>query len=330
MLPTTMQAIAIREPGGPEVLELVERPVPLPGPGEVLVRVAAAGVNRPDVLQRRGHYPPPPGASDLPGLEVAGIVESLGEGVARWRPGDRVCALLAGGGYAGFVAVPEGQCLAVPAGLSLTEAAALPETSLTVWHNVWQRAALQPGEVLLVHGGASGIGVMAIQIARAFGHRVVVTAGTPEKCAACEGLGAERAIHYKSEDFVAVAREVTQGRGVDVVLDMVAGEYLARDLACLSLDGRIAIIAILGGRQATLDVGQVLARRATILGSTLRNRPLAWKSALCREVEAHVWPHVAAGRVRAILDSTYPLAQAGEAHVRMESDAHVGKIVLVT
>jgi NADPH2:quinone reductase len=330
MLPTTMQAIAIREPGGPEVLELVERPVPVPGPGEVLVRIAAAGVNRPDVLQRRGHYPPPPGASDLPGLEVAGIVESLGEGVARWQPGDRVCALLAGGGYAGFVTVPEGQCLAVPAGLSLTEAAALPETSLTVWHNVWQRAALQPGEVLLVQGGASGIGVMAIQIARAFGHRVLATAGTPEKCAACEGLGAERAIHYKSEDFVAVAREVTQGRGVDVVLDMVAGEYLARDLACLALDGRIAIIAILGGRHATLDVAQVLARRATLLGSTLRNRPPAWKSALCREVEAHVWPHVVAGRVRAVLDSTYPLAQAREAHARMESGDHVGKIVLVT
>ncbi len=327
-LPTTMPAVAIRTPGGPEVLELTERAVPVPGPGEVLVRVAAAGVNRPDCLQRRGLYPPPAGASDLPGLEVAGTVVALGPGVARWRLGDRVCALLAGGGYAGFAVAPEGQCLPVPVGLSCIEAAALPETVFTVWHNVWQRARLQPGETLLVHGGASGIGVAAIQIGRALGHRVFVTAGTPEKCAACEHLGAERAIDYRHEDFAAVVRDLTQGRGVDVILDMVAGDYLPRDLACLADDGRVALIALQGGSRATVDLAALLMRRLTVMGSTLRARPVAFKAALAREVETHVWPQVAAGRVRAVIDSTFPLARAGEAHARMEAGLHTGKIVL--
>jgi NADPH2:quinone reductase len=327
-LPTTMPAIAIAAPGPAEVLTPVARAVPQPAEDEVLIEVAAAGVNRPDVLQRQGKYPPPPGASDLPGLEVAGTVVALGAGVSRWRLGDRVCALLAGGGYAAYATAPEGQCMPVPQGLDLVAAAALPETVLTVWHNVWQRAALAPGESLLVHGGASGIGVAALQIGRALGHRVFATAGTPAKCAACEALGAERAIDYRTEDFAAVVRELTRGRGVDVVLDMVAGDYLARDLACLAPDGRIAVIAALGGSHANLPTGLLLQKRAALLASTLRNRPVAWKSALCREVEARVWPLVEAGAVRAVVDRVFPLAEAAAAHAWLESGAHVGKVML--
>ena len=307
---------------------MVERPVPRPAAGEVLIEVEAAGVNRPDLLQRQGKYPQPPGASDLPGLEVAGTVVALAPDVERWRVGDRVCALLAGGGYAGFAAAPAGQCLPIPSGLDALAAAALPETVLTVWHNVWQQAALQPGESLLVHGGASGIGVAAIQLARALGHRVFATAGTAAKCAACEALGAERALDYRTEDFAQEMLACTEGRGVDVVLDMVAGEYLNRDLRCLAMDGRIAVIAALGGPRAEVSMAGLLQKRASIRASTLRNRSVAWKSGLCREVEERVWPLVANGQVRAVIDRVFPLAEAAAAHAYLESGAHVGKVML--
>lgn len=327
----SMQAVEITEFGPPEVLRLVQRPRPEPGAGEVLIRVAASGVNRPDVIQRKGHYPAPPGASDLPGLEVAGVIEG-GDAQAMeeagLQVGDRVCALVAGGGYAQWCVAPALQCLPVPEGLSDVEAASLPETFFTVWSNVFDRGRLQPGESLLVHGGSSGIGVTAIQLARARGATVIVTAGSDEKCAACLALGAHHAINYRSQDFVAEVQRITEGRGVDVVLDMVAGDYVAREIGCLAEDGRIVIIAVQGGTRAQIDAGAVLRRRLVITGSTLRPRPVAFKAAIAAALRQQVWPLLAEGRIRPVVHSTFPAAQAAEAHALMESNRHVGKIVL--
>jgi NADPH2:quinone reductase len=323
-----MRAIEITQPGQPDVLQPCERPLPVLKAGEVLIRVIAAGVNRPDVFQRLGQYPVPPGASDLPGLEVAGEIVDGDLGDSGFRKGDLVCALVQGGGYAEYCAAPVEQCLPVPAGLSPLEAASLPETFFTVWSNVFQRAALQPGEILLVQGGSSGIGVTAIQLASALGHRVFATAGSDDKCRACEQLGAERAINYKTEDFAAVVKELTGGKGVDVVLDMVGGDYLKREIACLADDGRIALIALLGGARADVDLGQVLRRRLTITGSTLRPRSVAFKAQIARELRARVWPLIGAGKIRPVIYKTFPLAHAPDAHALMESSAHVGKIML--
>ena len=326
-----MQAVEIAAFGPPEGLRLTERPRPQPGSGELLIRVAASGVNRPDVLQRKGHYAPPPGASDLPGLEVAGTVEAGDEAAmaqAGIRVGDRVCALVAGGGYAQWCVAPVEQCLPVPAGLSDVEADSLPETFFTVWSNVFDRGRLQAGETLLVQGGSSGIGVTAIQIARARGATVIVTAGSDDKCAACRQLGAHHAINYRTHDFAAEVLRITEGRGADVVLDMVAGDYVARELGCLAEDGRIVIIAVQGGTRAQIDAGAVLRKRLTITGSTLRPRPVAFKAqiaqALCREV----WPLLGSGEIRPVIHSTFPAAEAAAAHALMESNQHVGKIVL--
>lgn len=326
-----MQAIAIREFGAPEVLSLVERPAPVPGEGELLIRVAASGVNRPDVLQRKGAYAPPPGASDLPGLEVAGTVVSgdapaLAE--AGLALGDAVCALVAGGGYAELCVAPVAQCLPVPAGLSLIEAAGLPETFFTVWSNVFDRGRLQPGETLLVQGGTSGIGVTAIQLAKALGAKVIATAGSDDKCAACLGLGADHAINYRSADFSAEALRLTDGRGVDVVLDMVAGDYVAREVNCLAEDGRLVIIAVQGGVGASFNAGLVLRRRLTLTGSTLRPRPVAFKAAIAQALKARVWPLIASGTIRPVMDQVFPAGQAAAAHAHMEAGQHVGKIVL--
>lgn len=326
-----MRAIEITQPGKPEVLQLCERPQPELKAGEVLIRVHAAGINRPDVLQRLGHYPVPPGASDLPGLEVAGeIVDGdLGElNNSGFRKGDMVCALVQGGGYAEYCAAPLAQCLPMPQGLSAVEAASLPETFFTVWTNVFDRAGLKEGETLLVQGGTSGIGVTAIQLATALGHRVFATAGSDEKCRACEELGAERGINYRSEDFVEVVKSLTGGKGVDVVLDMVAGDYVAREIDCLADDGRIALIALLGGAKANVDLGQVLRRRLSISGSTLRPRPVAFKGAIAQKLREQVWPLFAAGKIKPVIYKTFPLEQAAEAHALMESSTHVGKIVL--
>ncbi len=328
-LPQTMNAIEIREPGGPEVLVPARLPVPRPGAGEVLIKVAAAGVNRPDTMQRAGLYPPPPGAPATPGLEVAGEVVALGEAVERWRPGDQVAALVAGGGYADYCLAPAPQCLPVPEGLDLAAAAALPETFFTVWSNVFDRCRLAEGESFLVHGGSSGIGTTAIQLARALGARVFATAGSAEKCRACEELGAERAINYRDEDFVAVTKEATGGRGVDVILDMVGGDYVARDLAALAPDGRLCFIAFLGGPKATVNFLPVLLKRLTICGSTLRPQTMAFKAAIGRKLEERVWPLIAAGRIRPVLHARFPLAEASAAHRLMESSAHIGKIVLI-
>jgi NADPH2:quinone reductase len=297
-------------------------------PGEVLIRVLAAGVNRPDVFQRLGQYPVPPGASDLPGLEVAGEIVDGDLSGSDFKKGDLVCALVQGGGYAEYCAAPLAQCLPVPQGLSPLEAAALPETFFTVWSNVFQRAALAEGESLLVQGGSSGIGTTAIQLATALGHRVFATAGSADKCRACEDLGAVRAIDYKTEDFAAVVKELTGGKGVDVVLDMVGGDYVAREVACLADDGRIVIIALLGGAKANVDLGQVLRRRLTITGSTLRPRPVAFKAQIARELRARVWPLLEAGRIKPVIYKTFPLEEAASAHTLMESSAHVGKIML--
>ena len=323
-----MRVIVTREPGLPEVLGIAERPLPEPGPGEVRIAVHAAGVNRPDVLQRKGLYPPPPGVTAVLGLEVAGVIDALGVGVTRWQLGDAVCALVAGGGYADACVAPEGQCLPVPQGWTFTEAAGLPETAFTVWSNVFDRGRLQPGEWLLVHGGSSGIGVMAIQMAKALGARVLVTAGTAAKCQACEALGAERAINYHSEDFVAVAKEWTAGRGVDVILDMVAGSYVERDIACLADDGRIVIIATLGGNKAQVPAGEILRRRLTLTGSALRSRPVAFKSAIAAALLTHVWPLLARRIIAPVVDQVFALEDAALAHARMESGAHIGKIIL--
>jgi NADPH2:quinone reductase len=323
-----VQAIEIAQPGGPEVLRLVERPRPAPARGELLIRVVAAGVNRPDVLQRRGAYAPPPGASDLPGLEVAGVVEDGdldGSGLAK---GDAVTALVAGGGYAEYCVAPVGQTLPLPRGLSFAEGAALPETYFTVWSNVFDRGQFAPGESLLVQGGTSGIGVAAIQLAAALGHRVFATAGSADKCRACEALGAQRGIDYRTEDFVAVVKQATGGRGVDVVLDMVAGDYVAREIDCLADDGRLLIIATLGGSKAQVDVGQVLRRRLTVTGSTLRPRSVEFKAAIARRLQAVVWPLIEAGRIKPMVYRRFALGDAAAAHGLMESSTHIGKIVL--
>ena len=323
-----MRAIEITQPGPPGVLQLCERPIPELKAGEVLIKVHAAGINRPDVLQRLGHYPVPPGASDLPGLEVAGeIVEGNLDG-SGFRMGSMVCALVQGGGYAEYCAAPLQQCLPIPAGLTPLEAASLPETFFTVWSNVFDRAHLSGGETLLVQGGTSGIGVTAIQIATAMGHRVFATAGSDDKCRACEELGAERGINYRSEDFVEVVRDLTGGKGVDVILDMVAGDYVAREIGCLADDGRIALIALLGGAKANVDLGQVLRRRLTISGSTLRPRPVTFKAAIAWRLQEKVWPLIEEGKIRPVIFKTFPLTQAAQAHALMESSTHVGKIVL--
>lgn len=327
-LPATMTAIEISVPGGPEVLRPVTLPLPRPNTGEVLIAVRAAGVNRPDVIQRKGAYPPPPGASPLPGLEVAGEIAALGAGVAEWETGDAVCALLAGGGYAEYAVAPAAQCLAVPRGLTMIEAASLPETFFTVWSNLFDRAHLQAGETLLVHGGTSGIGITAIQLATAFGARVLATAGSAEKCAACVKLGADRAINYRSEDFIEVVREATGGRGADVILDMVGGDYVARNLKACAPDGRIVQIAFLGGTKVTLDLMALMRNRITLTGSTLRPREVAFKGAIARALQEKVWPLIEAGRIRPVIDSVFPLADAAKAHERMETSAHIGKIVL--
>ena len=326
-----MQAVEISAFGGPQVLRLGERPVPQPGAGELLIRVTASGINRPDVLQRMGHYAPPPGTSDLPGLEVAGVVES-GDAAAMaqagLRVGDRVCALVAGGGYAQWCVAPVVQCLPVPAGFSDIEAASLPETFFTVWSNVFDRGRLQAGESLLVQGGTSGIGVTAMQLARAWGATVIATAGSDEKCAACLQWGAHHAINYKSQDFVAEVQRITGGKGVDVVLDMVAGDYVAREVECLAEDGRLVIIAVQGGVKSGFNAGLVLRRRLTITGSTLRPRSVAFKGAIARALREQVWPLLESGRVRPVIHSTFAAAQVGDAHALMESNQHIGKIVL--
>ncbi|ONN67480.1 NAD(P)H-quinone oxidoreductase [Herbaspirillum sp. VT-16-41] len=323
-----MRAIEIKEFGGPEVLQPCERPVPELKPGEVLIKVHAAGVNRPDVFQRTGNYPVPPGASDLPGLEVAGEIVAGELGDSGFRLGDLVCALVQGGGYAEYCAAPLAQCLPVPKGLSALEAAALPENYFTVWSNVFDRGQLSGEETLLVQGGSSGIGVTAIQIARALGHRVFATAGSADKCRACEELGAERAINYKTEDFEAVVKELTGGRGVDVILDMVGGDYLPREIKALADDGRLVFIAQLGGAKGQLDMGQVMRRRLTITGSTLRPRPVAFKAAIAANLRQHVWPLIEAGKIKPVIHQRFPLEQAAQAHAMMESSAHIGKIML--
>jgi len=324
-----MTAVEIAQPGGPEVLRPVTRPTPALGSRDVLIAVAAAGVNRPDLMQRQGRYAPPPGASDIPGLEVAGRVVARGKDVEEWQEGDAVCALVAGGGYAEYCAAPAPQCLPVPKGLDFVQAAALPETVFTVWTNVFERGRLSAGETLLVHGGASGIGTTAIQMARARGVRVFATAGTREKCAACEKLGAERAIDYSREDFAAVVAELTAGRGVDVVLDMVGGDYLPRNLASLATDGRLVQIAFLKGPRAEIDLMTVMHRRLTLTGSTLRPRSIEEKGQIARAVRENVWPLIEKGDVRPVLHATFPLAAAAEAHRALEAGRHVGKIVLI-
>ena len=330
-LPETMTAIEITEPGAPEVLKPTTRAVPVAGPGEVLIKVAAAGVNRPDVAQREGNYDPPPGVTDIPGLEIAGEIVALGEGVDDWRVGDRACALVAGGGYAEYCPAPAAQCLAVPKGLGLVQAAALPETFMTVWTNVFQRGRLQAGEWVLIHGGSSGIGTTAIQLAHAFGARVLATAGTGEKCRVCAELGAVRAINYREEDFVAIAKQATGGKGVDVILDMVGGEYIQRNLSALALEGRLVQIAFLESpRVASMNFMPVMLKRLTITGSTLRPRTVEEKGKIAAELREKVWPLIEAGEIAPVMDSSYPLAEASAAHARMESSLHIGKIMLTT
>ena len=326
-----MQAIEIKQPGGPEVLVPTERPDPVPKAGELLIAVTASGVNRPDVLQRKGLYPMPPGVSDLPGLEIAGTVvggAATDLAAAGLNIGDRVCALVAGGGYAQLCVAPAGQCLPVPKGLSDIEAAALPETFFTVWQNVFQNARLKTGETLLVQGGSSGIGVAAIHLAKSIGAAVIVTAGSDEKCVACLAEGADHAINYKSQDFVAEVKLLTKGKGVDVVLDMVAGDYVAREIECLADDGRIALIAVQGGTKATLDMGAVLRKRVSIIGSTLRPRSVAYKTVIAQQLREQVWPRIEAGKIKPVIYKVFPAAQAAQAHALMESSVHVGKIVL--
>jgi NADPH:quinone reductase len=323
-----MIAIGIREPGPPDVLVPVERPMPAVTAGEVLIKVAAAGVNRPDVMQRQGKYPPPPGASDIPGLEIAGEIVGVASDVTSWRAGERVCALVSGGGYAEYCSAPAPQCLPIPGGLDLIQAAAIPETFFTVWTNVFERGRLVAGETILIHGGSSGIGTTAIQLARAFGARVIATAGSDEKCSACQSLGAEVAINYRSSDFVTTVRDTTGGRGVDVVLDMVGGEYLQRNIDCLTRDGRLVQIGLLSGAKSQINMGPVLQRRLWITGSTLRARSIAEKAAIAGAVQQHVWPLLESGTVRVLVHATYPLQQASEAHRVMESSSHIGKLVL--
>ena len=325
-----MIAIEIREPGEPDVLVPVERPTPKPAPDEVLIRVAAAGVNRPDVFQRRGRYAPPPGASDIPGLEVSGAIEALGSRVTDWRVGDEVCALVTGGGYAEYCVAPAPQCLPVPRGMTVVTAGAIPEAFFTVWTNVFQRGRLQRGESILIHGGSSGIGTTAIQLAKTMGSRVFATAGSAEKCAACERLGAERCIDYRNGDFVAAVRALTGGHGVDVILDMVGGDYFARNIEALAVEGRLVEIATLHGVKAELNIQTIMGRRLTITGSTLRPRPVADKGAIAAELRQQVWPLLESGAVTPIVHATFSLRDAAEAHRVMESSAHIGKLLLVT
>ena len=327
-LPDDMTAIDMENPGGPEVLRPVVRPVPRPGIGEVLVKVAAAGVNRPDIVQRKGFYPPPPGASSIPGLEIAGTIVALGEDVDEAVMGQKVCALVAGGGYAEYCAAPVVQCLPVPEGLSLREAAALPETLFTVWHNLFERAYAREGETALVHGGTSGIGSMAIMLGKLFGLTIIVTCGSDEKCAAAKEIGAAHAINYKSQDFVEEVKRITDGAGVEIVIDMVAGDYVARNLQCLKEDGRHVTIAVQGGLEATISMAQVMSRRLTLTGSTLRARSVEFKGLLADEIEKNAWPYVEQGVLRPVMDQSFPLAEAAFAHARMEAGAHIGKIIL--
>ncbi|MEY4730527.1 MAG: hypothetical protein RL020_1685 [Pseudomonadota bacterium] len=324
----TMRAVEITKPGAPEVLVECKRPVPQAAAGEVLIRVAAAGINRPDVLQRQGNYAPPPGATNIPGLEVAGEIIAVASDVTQWKIGDKVCALVAGGGYAEYCVAPAVQCLPIPKGLSMVEAAALPETFFTVWSNVFDRAKLSAGETFMVQGGSSGIGTTAIQLARALGHRVFATAGSDEKCAACVKLGAESAVNYKTQDFVEEIKKLTNGKGVDVILDMVAGDYIPREVKCLADDGRLVLIAFLRGFKADMDFKDVLMRRLTITGSTLRPRPIAFKGAIAKNLRDKVWPLIEAGKIKPVMHSTFALKDASKAHALMESSEHIGKIVL--
>jgi NADPH2:quinone reductase len=326
--PSRMTAIAIKAPGGPEVLEPEERAVPAPAATEVLVRVRAAGVNRPDVMQRKGQYPPPPGAPDIPGLEIAGEVVAVGDKVKRWKVGDKICALVSGGGYAEYCVTDEATALAVPKGFSFTEAAALPETFMTVWHNVFERGALKPGETVLIHGGSSGIGTTAIMLAKQFGAKVIVTAGSLEKCEACRRLGADVAIDYNKEDFVAATKQATGGKGVELILDMIGGDYVDRNFEAAAVEGRVVQIATQKGPKVAVDLRRLMLKRLTHTGSTLRARPVADKAAIARAVEARVWPLLESGKVRPVIDSTYPLEKAAEAHARMETSLHIGKIML--
>lgn len=326
--PESMKQIVVSAPGGPDVLVLRDAPVPRPGPGEVLIRVGAAGVNRADLMQREGNYPPPPGASDVLGLEVAGTVAAVGPDAGTWQAGDAVCALLTGGGYAEYCLAPAPQCLPVPPGLSVTEAAAAPEACFTVWANVFQRGRLTAGETLLMHGGSSGIGTTAIQMGKALGARVFATAGSDAKCAECLSLGADAVINYRREDFVARVKEFTDGRGVDVILDMVGGDYFQKNTDALAVEGRLVFIATQQGSKVEFDFRPLMTKRLSIMGSTLRPLPIAQKGAIAREVQERVWPLLASGQIRPIVDSTFPLADAADAHRRMESGAHIGKIVL--
>jgi len=327
-LPTSMTCIAIHEPGGPEVLVPRQQPMPSPAEGEILVKVAAAGVNRPDILQRKGLYPPPKGATEIPGLEIAGEVVAIGRNVTRWKQGDKVMALVVGGGYAEYCLAFEGHALPLPTTLPMIEAAAIPETFFTVWYNVFERGKLAKGETFLVHGGSSGIGTTAIQLAKAFGARIFTTAGTPEKCAACRKLGADLAINYRTEDFVALTKEATEGRGVDLILDMVGGDYIGRNYEAAAVEGRIVQIAFQAASRANVDMMRLMLKRLTHTGSTLRARSVPDKSAIARAVETHALPLIAAGQVRPVIDSTFPLRQASAAHARMEGGDHIGKIVL--
>ena len=327
-IPLQMTVIAIRTPGGPEVLTPEPRPVPSPGAGEILVKVAAAGVNRPDVMQRMGQYPPPPGAPDIPGLEIAGEVVACGSGVTRWKQGDKVMALVVGGGYAEYCLAHESHALPVPSGLSLIEAAAVPETFFTVWYNAFERGRLAAGETALIHGGTSGIGTTAIQLAKAFGARAIATAGTPEKCEACRKLGAEVAINYKTEDFVEATKKATGGRGADLVLDIIGGDYIERNYEAAAVEGRILQIAFQSSPRATVDFRRLMLKRLTHTGSTLRARAVADKAAIARAIEAKVLPLIATGRVKPVIDSTFALREAAAAHARMDSSQHIGKIVL--
>jgi putative PIG3 family NAD(P)H quinone oxidoreductase len=328
-LPETMTGIEIAEPGGPEVLRPAQLPVPQPGDGELLIKVAAAGVNRPDVMQRQGLYPAPKGASPLPGLEVAGVVAAPGPGAEGFAVGEPVCALVAGGGYAEYCTAPAVQCLPVPDGLSMEQAAGLPETVFTVWSNLFDRARLQPGETVLVHGGSSGIGTTAIQMCKAHGCTVLTTAGSEEKCRACTDLGADRAVNYREADFVEAAKALTQGRGVDVVLDMVGGDYIARDIEAMATEGRHVSIAFLAGPKVTINMMKVMLKRLTLTGSTLRARPAADKAAIAAAVRGTVWPWIAEGKLKPVIHRTFPLTEAAQAHALMESGDHIGKIVLL-
>jgi len=324
-----MKAIVITEPGGPEVLQIEERPLPVIAANEVLVKVAAAGINRPDVYQRKGNYPPPKEApQDIPGLEIAGTVTVVGDQVTRWKVGDKICALVTGGGYAEYCNVAEGQCLPIPGNLSFVEAASLPETFFTVWSNIFDRGKLQPGESLLVHGGSSGIGVTAIQMATALGSKVYVTAGSDEKCKFCEELGAAKAINYKTEDFPKVIHQLTDGRGVNVILDMIGGNYAQGNISSLAEEGRLVLINAMKGKDVQIDLAQVMRKRLIITGSMLRSREIGFKSAIARNLEKHIWPLLASGRIKPVIHSVFPAKDAAKAHALMESSEHVGKIVL--